>query len=194
MVGDGEARENMLDIFAQQKVERQVRSIGKLTGSELADAYAAMDWFVFSSQTETQGLVIAEAMAAGKPVCALDGSGVRDIVHDGENGVLLKSNASADAFSYALGTLIRDPLMSRRLARNARMTAVTYGTDRCVECMIDCYTDAIAGTVSTATGGDSMPWDRLISGIEIEWNLFLEKVSAAAAGMMVTPATEVSLD
>lgn len=194
MVGDGEAREEMLRRLAQQQVGRQVRAVGKLTGSSLADAYAAMDWFVFSSQTETQGLVIAEAMAAGKPVCALDGSGVREIVHDGENGFLLESNASVDAFSYALSSLIHDPAMSRNFAENARITAESYGTDRCVRCMMDCYTDAIAGSVSTATGSDSMPWYRLISGIEIEWNLFLEKVSAAAAGMIVTPATEVRLD
>ena len=194
MVGDGEAREEMLRRLAQQQVGRQVRAVGKLTGPSLADAYAAMDWFVFSSQTETQGLVIAEAMAAGKPVCALDGSGVREIVHDGENGFLLESNASVDAFSYALSSLIHDPAMSRNFAENARITAESYGTDRCVRCMMDCYTDAIAGSVSTATGSDSMPWDRLISGIEIEWNLFLEKVSAAAAGMIVTPATEVRLD
>ena len=58
----------------------QVHLIGKKTGRELADAYAAMDVFVFSSQSETQGMVLAEAMAAGAPVVALDGPGVRDVV------------------------------------------------------------------------------------------------------------------
>lgn len=194
IVGDGDAREDMLDRLTKQQVRRQVRAVGKLTGYALADAYAAMDWFVFTSQTETQGLVIAEAMAAGKPVCALDGSGVREIVHDGENGVLLEYNASAIEFSAALGSLIRDPAMSLRFAGNARMTAMSYGNDRCVECMLEYYSEAIARTVSTAMSSDFMSWDRLISGIEIERDLFFEKVSAAAAGMIVTPATEARLD
>ncbi|MCC5845768.1 MAG: glycosyltransferase [Verrucomicrobia bacterium] len=43
-----------------------------------------MDCFVFASQTETQGIVLAEAMAAGNPVVALDGPGVREIVADGK--------------------------------------------------------------------------------------------------------------
>lgn len=194
LVGDGEAREEMLARLARQDVGRQIRAVGKLTGSSLADAYAAMDWFVFASQTETQGLVIAEAMATGKPVCALDGSGVREIVHDGENGFLLDSSASTDDFTYALGSLMRDPAMSRCFGENARLTAESYGVDRCVGSMLDCYADAIAGSVSTATSSDPMPWDRLISGIEIEWDLFLEKVAAATACMIVTPATEACLD
>lgn len=194
IVGDGEARDEMLDRLAQQGVGRQIRAVGKLTGTALADAYAAMDWFVFASQTETQGLVIAEAMAAGKPVCALDGAGVREIVHDGENGILLDHQASVEDFTAALNSLMRDPARSARLSENARMTAAGYETDCCVGRMLDCYAEAIAGSVSTTTCSDPMPWDRLIAGIEIEWDLFLEKVSAAAAGMMVTPAKEACLD
>ncbi len=194
IVGDGEAREEMLERLAQQDVGGKIIAVGKLTGDALADAYAAMDWFVFASKTETQGLVIAEAMASGKPVCALDGPGVREIVHDGENGYLLDDDASIGDFTNALSSLMRDPVMSRRFVENARLTAESYGEDRCVGRMLDCYSDAIAGTVSTATSSDSMPWDRLISGIEIEWDLFLEKVAAAAACMIVTPATEACLD
>ncbi len=194
LVGDGEARDEMLERLTQQEVGGQIIAVGKLTGDALADAYAAMDWFVFASQTETQGLVIAEAMASGKPVCALDGPGVREIVHDGKNGLLLDSDASITDFTHALGSLMRDSEMSRRLAVNARMTAEDYGADRCVLHMLDCYADAIAGTVFTTTNHDPMPWDSLISGIEIEWDLFLEKVAAAAAGMIETPATEVCLD
>ena len=72
--------------------------------------------FVFASQTETQGLVIAEAMAAGNPVVALDGPGVREIVRDGENGFLLEHDASPGEFATALGRLMGDLELTERLA------------------------------------------------------------------------------
>ena len=53
---------------------------GSLDGQVLADAYHAMDVFVFASRTETQGMVLTEAMAAGKPVVALDAPGVREVL------------------------------------------------------------------------------------------------------------------
>jgi glycosyltransferase involved in cell wall biosynthesis len=193
IVGDGDARAEILKRFEQQSLGRQVRAVGKLTGVELADAYAAMDWFVFASQTETQGLVLAEAMAAGKPVVALDGPGVREIVRNGENGILLGSHASAREFAAAVDSLLSDPDLSRRLADNACLTAEAYGTGRCVRRMLDCYENAIAAH-RPAVKADPMPWDRLLAAIGIEWDLLVEKMSAAAAGVIETPATEASLD
>jgi 1,2-diacylglycerol 3-alpha-glucosyltransferase len=72
-----------------------------LRGKELVDAYHAMDVFTFASHTETQGMVVAEAMAAGVPVVALDALGVREVVEDGINGRLLPSE-DIEAFSSAL--------------------------------------------------------------------------------------------
>ena len=65
VVGAGPEEESFRDSLLRQAESRQVLLVGKKTGRELADAYAAMDVFVFSSQSETQGMVLAEAMAAG---------------------------------------------------------------------------------------------------------------------------------
>ena len=62
---------------------------GVCAGRDLIDAYHAMDLFAFASHSETQGMVLTEAMAAGKPVVALDGPGVRDVVQDRLNGRLI---------------------------------------------------------------------------------------------------------
>ena len=192
-MGDGDAREDMLSSFAEAGLEGRIHAPGKLAGADLADAYAAMDCFAFASQTETQGIVLAEAMAAGNPVVALDGSGVREIVRDGENGCLLPANASPDQFCQALLRIVSRPAIRRGMAASARLSAQEYDTARCTGQMIACYTELVAAQ-PRPDEPDSTPWDRLIAGIEIEWELLAAKVSAVAAGVMETPATEARLD
>jgi glycosyltransferase involved in cell wall biosynthesis len=193
IAGTGDARDSMRNLLLRKAAAHQIHFTGNLTGTDLADAYAAMDWFVFASQTETQGLVLAEAMATGKPVVALDGPGVREIVCDGSNGTLLDSHASVHEFASALTRLMHDPELSRRMADNARLTAENFTTDRCVRRVIECYETAIADH-TPQTHEDAMPWDRLREKIAIEWDLLVAKLSAAAAGVLETTATEASLD
>jgi len=193
LVGDGDAREEMLSILNKSIDDKQVHFAGKRSGQDLADAYAAMDWFAFASQSETQGIVLAEAMAAGKPVVALDGPGVREIVEDGENGILLKGDASAEEFAAALEHLMTDGSFSQACAEKARSSAEVYATDHCARQMIACYEELIASH-DRIFADDPMPWDRFIAGIEVEWDLLSAKMSAAAAAVMETQATEASLD
>jgi len=65
--------------------------------SELPVYYQAADVFVFASQTETQGLVLAEAAACGLPVVCVAGAGCDEVVRDGETGVLTKNDPGAMA-------------------------------------------------------------------------------------------------
>jgi len=193
VVGDGDARDEMLAVLRQATGGPRIHAAGKLTGQDLADAYAAMDWFVFASQTETQGLVLAEAMASGSPVVALDGPGVREIMTDGGNGFMLPDGASAAEFAASLGRLMEDPALSARCAAMARTTAAEYSIDRCTDCMLVAYETLTAG-YQQAIKTDLTPWDRLLAGIEIEWNLLAEKMAAAAAAVTESPATEAGLD
>ncbi|QJE97766.1 glycosyltransferase [Luteolibacter luteus] len=193
VVGDGDAREEMVGIFEKAGCGKQVHFAGKKSGQELADAYAAMDWFVFASQTETQGIVLAEAMAAGKPVVALDGPGVREIVEDGANGILLRADAPAEEFASALEMLMADEVFSGACSERARESAEIYTTDHCARQMIRCYEELIESH-DRIFDDDPMPWDRLMASVEVEWDLLSAKVSAAAAAVIETPATEASLD
>ncbi|MCW1923095.1 glycosyltransferase [Luteolibacter arcticus] len=193
LVGDGDAREEMLSRFAEAGLEDSIHAPGKLTGSDLCDAYAAMDCFVFASQTETQGIVLAEAMAAGNPVVALEGPGVREIVRDSENGSLLPADASPEDFSQALLGLVSSPALRRNMAGRARLSAKDYDTVRCTDQMIACYTELVAAQ-RRPEAPENSSWDRLVAGIEIEWELLAAKVSAVTAAVIETPATEARLD
>jgi glycosyltransferase involved in cell wall biosynthesis len=84
IVGDGPHREALQTHFAGTKTH----FVGYLHGLELASAFASADAFIFPSRTETLGLVLLEAMAAGCPVVAAAAGGIVDIVTDGVNGYL----------------------------------------------------------------------------------------------------------
>ena len=84
--------------------------------------YASADAFVFASTTETLGLVVLEAMAAGIPVVAAPVGGVADHLRDGENGLAYKANDAA-ACAAAMCLLASDRALLLRLCDGARRTA-----------------------------------------------------------------------
>lgn len=84
LVGDGPYRGQLEKIFKNTKTN----FIGYLSGEELASAYASGDIFLFPSSTETLGLVLLEAMAAGCPVIGANKGGIPDIINNGINGCL----------------------------------------------------------------------------------------------------------
>ncbi len=84
LVGDGPYRGQLEKIFENTKTN----FIGYLSGEELASAYASGDIFLFPSSTETLGLVLLEAMAAGCPVIGANKGGIPDIINNGVNGCL----------------------------------------------------------------------------------------------------------
>jgi glycosyltransferase involved in cell wall biosynthesis len=91
--------------------------------SELPDCYAAADVFAFASRTETQGLVLLEAMAAGLPVYALAAMGTRDILEPQRGAVIAPDDATA--FGEGLAALLGNRYQLDILAAEAR----DYATD-----------------------------------------------------------------
>jgi 1,2-diacylglycerol 3-alpha-glucosyltransferase len=143
IVGDGPARGEMEQIFASLGVAARVVFAGKLTGRRLRDACAAMDLFAFASQSETQGLVLAEVMAAGVPVVALDASGVREMIRDGKNGRLLPANATEEVFSRVLVNGLRRVATRLRWAEAARRTAATVDRSRTSRRLLSLYDEVV---------------------------------------------------
>lgn len=91
--------------------------------------YASADAFLFSSLTETLGLVVLEAMASGLPVVATPAGGVADHLRDGENGVAFPPN-DVDALAREMTTLALNPQRARALGENARRYAESLDWER----------------------------------------------------------------
>ncbi|MBL9191895.1 MAG: glycosyltransferase [Opitutaceae bacterium] len=144
LIGDGPVRADLERIFKEGGVASRVVFTGKLGGAALRDACAAMTVFAFSSTSETQGLVLAEAMAAGAPVVALDASGVREVVVDGTNGHLLPADTPAARFAQTLTDLLGRRESLGRFRTAALATAAGFDRSRTSARMLDLYSRLIA--------------------------------------------------
>jgi glycosyltransferase involved in cell wall biosynthesis len=192
IVGSGDLADSIKQSLHAADQAGRLFMPGTLTGQELADAYAAIDVFAFSSQSETQGMVLAEAMAAGVPAVALDAPGAREIVTD-ENGRLLPPDASVEAFARAVGDIANDRTALRRKSAAARRTAEAFSIENCAERMLSVY-DGLLRDYAQGRASDPTPWDRLLGRLEIEWKLFVEKTAALRAAAKETDATQLRLE
>ena len=102
-------------------LDQDVIFTGALPFESLVNAYYSADLFVFASLTETQGLVLIEAMAAGLPVAAVRASGVQEMVEHGVDGLLAANDTSE--LARAVCRILNDKKLYRTLQVNARKKA-----------------------------------------------------------------------
>lgn len=98
--------------------------------SDVADYYAAADYFIFSSVYETFGLVALEAMASGVAVISNRLNGVEDYIIDGENGYITR-DVSVESFSEIVGFLLAHPDVEKTVRQNALRRARELNWDNC---------------------------------------------------------------
>jgi 1,2-diacylglycerol 3-alpha-glucosyltransferase len=184
IVGGGPSREQIAETFRAAGVADRLVFTGSLGGGALADAYAAMDVFAFASTSETQGMVLAEAMAVGVPVVAVDAPGAREVVRDGVNGRLL-GREDLGEFVVALERVAAE---RPRLREGALETAEVFSQARCAAKLAGVYGELIeAETARDALGIDQSVWDSAVRLLETEWKLWSGRVTAAADAMEEPP-------
>lgn len=119
IAGEGPALADLKAMAQQRGLEEAVRFVGYLErNTALPACYAAADAFVFASRTETQGLVLLEALAMGLPVVALSAMGTSDLLERGRGAIVPPDDPIA--FGHALAALFADPEHRQRLAEEAR--------------------------------------------------------------------------
>jgi len=181
VVGSGPSEEEIRNTLADAGGADRLHLAGLCEEQELINAYHAMDVFAFASQTETQGMVLTEAMAAGKPVVALDGPGVRDVVRDRVNGRLV-SVEHRQVFAQALAWMFSRPVKQRVALRSAaHRTAEHFSMARQAERELALYRSLIDR--GAARHDDSSPWTRARGRIEAEWELLSNVAQAATRAL-----------
>jgi len=175
VVGEGPSEKSIREAFEDGFEDRLVMA-GRLSGQELSDAYAAMDLFAFSSKSETQGMVVAEAMAAGKPVVALDAPGVREMIEDGKNGRLLPADASGASFAEALAQILEDSGLLKAMSDEARQKAESVSRENCARKVVSLYESV--RKEERRRREDFSGIDDLVRRLQSEWELVSGKVAA----------------
>jgi hypothetical protein len=138
IAGEGPASGALQQAVRHLGLAQSVRFVGYLErNSELLDCYHAADLFVFASRTETQGLVLLEAMAQGIPVLALAAMGTVDILAPGRGSVAAPDEPTA--FAATASSLLAAPATRAALGDAAREYAESWSSRRMAERLVALY-------------------------------------------------------
>jgi glycosyltransferase involved in cell wall biosynthesis len=143
LVGQGTRAEALRRLAGSLSVAERIHFLGLRAHAALPVCYRAADVFIFASETETQGLVLAEAAASGLPAVAVAAPGCDEVVRDGASGLLTKAEPAALA-EAAIGLLVDD---ERRRAMGARAREVAerqFGVDLQIDRTLAVYEEARA--------------------------------------------------
>lgn len=178
VIGSGQASSILVDACCRCGVQQRLHLPGTLQGTELADAYHAMDAFVFTSQSETQGMVLTEAAAAGVPILALDAPGARELLQDGKAGTLV-SEPVPEQFLAVLQRWRERPELRRRLGLGAWHRARAYSLPRCTLKLLAFYQQVLDAPQPRSSH----------SLLRREWRLWSDRCSLAARWLKYALAT-----
>lgn len=184
-VGEGPLDELIKKIFDEQGVGNRLHRVGVLKDQDLVDCYHAMNVFVFSSLSETQGIVLLEAMASGVPVVAVDAPGTREVVKDGYNGRLIFGE-NQNNFLEAIAWCLNQPSGEFELMKeNAKATTKEFAADLCAKKMLSVYQDVRGKEYISADQKNSV-WEALSGRVKSEWDMFKNMMHAGGAAIIGT--------
>jgi len=138
IAGEGPARESLRHRVASLKLEADVFFAGYLDrNTALLDCYAAANVFNVASRTETQGLVLLEAMAQGTPVVSTAELGTRSILKPGSGALVVEEKR--DEFAAAVVRVLQDEKLQRELGERGRAYAKTWSSASMARRLADLY-------------------------------------------------------
>ena len=146
LVGDGPYRDNCAAMVRDLGIGDRVRFVGFLPRPDVDAYYAAADLFVFSSITETQGLVVQEAMAYGMPAIAVAGGGASAGILDGENGFIVKNDSAT--FASKVLQVMEDDFLLAKLGEGAGRFVREHGTADMADQVLKVYR-RVVGSAAT---------------------------------------------
>ena len=185
VVGVGPSEQTIRQVFSRQGLDTRLYFAGILEATQLADALHAMDLFAFSSKSETQGMVLTEAMAAGLPVVALDATGVREVVKDRKNGRLLQEE-TIEAFTAGLQWIADQPAERlQALKHSALETAEIFSLPNTADKALSCYRALLQSRIPSASSASTADkhWEDVLELIKAEWDI-LKGIAGAANAVL----------
>lgn len=137
LVGGGPEEEALKKKTKELGLSERVIFTGTLPYRDVINCYAGADMFLFSSVTETQGIVINEAKAAGLPVVAVKAYGVSEMVEDGVDGYL--TVLETEQFAERACRILKNDTMREEMSKKARKNAEKFSSAKCAAKLADHY-------------------------------------------------------
>ena len=146
MIGEGHQHERLQQRIDELGLQDCFTLVGSIPPDDMATWYHLGDAFLFASKSETQGMVILEAMAAGLPVVAVRSSGIEDVVRHGYNG--FKTPEKQDQWCDHVQQLLEDDTLRQELAEHALAFAADYSVEQFARDMREIYALTLARSAS----------------------------------------------
>ena len=164
LIGKGPYRDRLLRRIAELSLTEEIILVGEVPNEEIKEYCLACDLFLFASRSETQGIVLLEAMAAQTPVLALRATGTEDIVANGINGYMVdvSGDGALDILhdEQAFADRLMDILSGKELdalRRGAKDTAGTYDCMKIAQKAAACYHEVLWNYNARQAGFYSQP-------------------------------------
>jgi 1,2-diacylglycerol 3-alpha-glucosyltransferase len=141
IIGEGDEREDLEEYAHELGISDRVELPGKVDFDDIPSYLKAANLFCFASLTETQGLVTMEAMSAGLPVVAVDGTGTRDALEHGKEGFLTEPDP--DSLAQAIIQVLDDQELRARFRQAVERKARFFAIEEQAKKLLEVYQEAI---------------------------------------------------
>lgn len=143
MIGGGPDLERLKNLAKELQIDKFIKFTGQVSHQEIPAYYQRADLFVFPSLTETQGLVILEAMASSLPVVVLKDEAFKGIVLNNKNGFVV-GKPSTKIFAQKIIEILDSPSIYNKFSKFALKTAVSFSIQNQAKKLLKIYQDLIS--------------------------------------------------
>ena len=140
IIGDGPDIEAYRNLVKKYQMEENIILYGRVPWEEIPNYYQLANIFVTASKSETQGLTVIEAMAAGLTPVAIDDEAFNTVIKDGENGRLFRTKKE---LREIVEECRKNPIKLEKLSQHARLSSENYSSKYYAKSILQVYEDAI---------------------------------------------------
>lgn len=142
IVGDGPDLIKLKELSKKLKINKSIIFIGQVLYKNISKYYQISDFFIFSSTTETQGIVILEALASGLPVIAFNCDAYSQFIHSEKNGFLINT-LSEEMFAKKILLLLNNNLLIKEFSKKAIKISLKFSEEKQSIKLLDIYKNVI---------------------------------------------------
>lgn len=142
IVGDGTAKPKLENIIEKAGISEQVHFLGRVVGDDLPQIYRTGSVFAITSKTETQSIVLMEAMASGLPCVAVKAGAVHELVKNNKNGFLTNPD-DVNGVARSILKILDNPKLREKMAKESVMRAERHDISHTLTRMEEIYNEVL---------------------------------------------------